>query len=441
MTSISTEANLSQLPFRANETWGGILRSKDIIPEDCALYTAEANQHRYIESPLLDEVYSELTKGVAIGNRGKRDHRLATLCLLNACFEALDYDTEGNMAGVLWRTATSAAKVTRYTRKTFSPKRRRPAVDLLVDEGYVSFHKGGNDPYSFVPGRVSIVLPTDKLDSLYCRLRAEGKYLVHEFGAELQEVILLEKDGLESDYADTPFTIHQRELMVSMNKLNQSKEWSYTKQDGTKRTLSASALVLKRQFKNDSFDSYGRIHCPAQNYSKRERKTLLIDGEQTVEQDFRGMSPTLAYVLAGREAGDKPLELDGDPYNMSPYTRSQVKLAFQVCMNTDSRRKALQAVSSHVQGVDAGGLINAVERHHWQISGLFYRGIWMSTLTILESDIMQQILQHCNGFSIPALPIHDSIVCKKSDGEMVQKFMKRRFEEKCGVSPEIVSSS
>ena len=110
-------------------------------------------------------------------------------------------------------------------------------------------------------------------------------------------------------------------------------------------------------------------------------------------------------------------------------------------MNTDSRQKAIKTISVSANGVDARSLVTAIEKHHQQISSLFYQGIWMSTLTIYESDIMQQILQHCNGYGIPALPIHDAIVCKKSDGEMVQKFMKRCFEVKCGVSPVIVSSS
>ena len=441
MTSIYTESNLSQLPFRENETWGGILRSKDIIAEDCALYTAEANQHRHIRSPLLDEVYTEITKGLKIGNRGKEDHELATPCLFNACFEALDYDSEGERVGVLWRTSTSADKTTRYSRKTFSPKCRRRAVDILMANDYIYFHKGGNDPYSFVPGLVSIVLPTDKLDSLYCQVLAEGDYLVHEFGAELQEVILFEEDDRLADYKDNSFTTQQRELIVSMNKLNQSKEWSYATQGVGKRTLSASSLVLKRHFKNGSFDSYGRIHCPAQSLRKSIRKTLLIDGEKTVELDFKGMSPSLAYVCAGLDAGDRPQELEGDPYHIPGYTRDRVKLAFQVCMNTDSRQKAIKTISVSANGVDARSLVTAIEKHHQQISSLFYQGIWMSTLTIYESDIMQQILQHCNGYGIPALPIHDAIVCKKSDGEMVQKFMKRCFEVKCGVNPVIVSSS
>jgi hypothetical protein len=263
------------------------------------LYTAEANQNRYIESPLLDEVYGEITKDLNIGNRGKRDHRLATLCLLNACFEAHDYDAEDGITGILWRTSTSADKATRYSRKTFSPKCRRPVIDLLVASGYIYFHKGGNNPSSFVPGLVSIALPTDKLDSLYSQVLSEGEFLVHEYGAESQEVILLEEDGLLSNYEDTPFTLHQRELIQSINKLNQSKEWSYTKKDGGKRILSPSSLALSRLFKNGSFNSYGRIHCPAQSIKKGFRKTLLIDGEQTVELDFKGMSPSLAYVYAG----------------------------------------------------------------------------------------------------------------------------------------------
>lgn len=212
---------------------------------------------------------------------------------------------------------------------------------------------------------------------------------------------------------------------------------SYTNKKSEVKTVNTSSLSLSRHFNKGSFSIYGRIHCEAQGLSKRHRRCLTIDGEETVDLDFRSMSAFLAYACVLGDGSESSMPI-GDAYEVEFFSREMAKKAFQICLNSSEREGAQKALrKQYPELVTPSSLISAIERKHTNIKECFYKGVWMSELSMMESNIMMSVLDHCVGYGIPVLPIHDGLVCREQDKDMVVKFMAYCFKLKCHMSPEI----
>jgi hypothetical protein len=443
MTEHFTEHQIAERYLVENKRWRGILRRDEIIDEQTKFYTLKAKQYRHIESPLLDDVYRDLIADLSIGNRGKRDHRLSLLSLLNACFEAIYNGRESAEVGVLWPTSTSGEADNRYKRSLFSSHARKRAADLLHNKGYVRFFKGGNNPRALMPGLVSLVYPEVKLWALYEAVMESESYAVYDVGFDSQETIILRDEHKRlQDYSETEFTATQREHLSKASSLIQSNEWCYVDEHQHTRIINTSSLTLSRHFHQSSFSVYGRIHSEAQSLKKRDRRTLTINGDETVELDFKGMSAALVYAYAGISSRDKiPYVFEGDAYEIDGAPRKVAKTAFQICLNSSSSKSAQKALRTHYpERVDTNQIISDITFKHLKIQQCFYEGLWMTKLAMMESDIMMAILDHCVGYGLPVLPIHDGLICREKDMEQIHQFMVHCFKrECCGVVPVVVA--
>jgi hypothetical protein len=407
-----------------NEAWAGSLRNKGILPEGDYLYTVTGDEECFIESSAVNRVYKEVTVGAKLTGTGRENRRKAVASLLNACFEAINGRIEDEAVGVLWRTSTSYGKRTRYTANVFGSSARKPAVDYLVQHGYITFFKGGKDNASFAPGLISLVLPTDKLEELYDEVSSNDFTIVYAEGAG-EELVLL--DGANKDlinYEDTEDIIKQRTALRKINELNSTFKWKYESKE-KEVVIHERSIVLKRLFKDGSFYTYGRIHCEAQGIPKTHRRTITIDGEETTELDFQCMMPTLAYAETGiSSATGEALELKGDVYELEPYSRALVKKAFSISLNTKTRNSAIKALvsDSNLSHKEAGELINSVLRENKKIASYFFSEAW-KVLNYHESEIMMSVLSACGAFGVPVLPIHDGVVCRAKDVKRVTEFM------------------
>ena len=442
-----------------NSYWASQLKHKELIAETSTLKTLVANQSRYIESERLQQLFNEVTTGIKLTGLAKPNLQLAINCLLNACFEAIDSLSGDYEVGVLWRTSTSGEKQTRYTSKLFSPKTRKKAADLLEENGYIKFFKGGYNSSRLGNGKISLAWPTAKLYSLYEEVVASSFTVKQAEGVDRELIILKGSVTSDSDasnsydekfkystyveYVDNDSTNHQRSVLQNVNKLNQSFNWIYTNHDGVQERLHPWSLTLKRQFLEGSFNVYGRIHCGAQGLKAAKRFSLTIDGEDTAELDYSGMLLSLAYASL-----KEPLPA-GDPYELSGYRRKLVKKAFMICMNTASRRSAIQALSGQKALLDipdveilgasrvAEDVICKLERKHPEVAEWhFYTAAWKS-LTLSESNLMMGILALCEAYTIPILPIHDGIVCRQVDKEIVAGFMIGEFKRLYELEPNL----
>lgn len=211
----------------------------------------------------------------------------------------------------------------------------------------------------------------------------------------------------------------------------------------------------KRLF-NENLSLGGRFyHGGHIGLPKLDRQRLLIDGQPTIEPDFKALHPCLLYALVG-------IHLDpilNDPYKIPLYDRDVVKLAclsfingnrkgfignvtksgnpHNKAMMVEYRQKRITFEQRRSQGLDcdppkkpkwAKGFIKgmpdnikgkdlyrALIARHEPIAHLINSPNIGLTLQNIDSNIMAKVLNILCDQDIPALPVHDSVRVKVSD--------------------------
>ena len=422
-----------------NKDWTGPLRKQGVLDEGEFIYTLEANQSRMIESDIVNQLYVELIKGKRITGTGKENRRKAVACLINALFEAFFYSRkkETTRVGVLWRTATNVEKKTRYTARLFGESARAPAKDYLLENGFIDFYKGGKNPKSFMPGLVSLVVPTKKMEEFLNKVVMDKFTIKQADGADSELILLKDKSGQLMDYTNTEELDRQRNILKSMNDINADYLWSYDDHNGKEVLLHPLSLTLKRRFSYGDFNIYGRIHCDAQSLKKPSRRDLLIGDDETVELDFHCMMPVLAYAEAGLSEGIDAFRLNGDAYELPDYKRKTVKKAFSIAFNARSYASACKALAGEKDVHNyqhAARLLDRIIEKHKLIRHYFFSEAWKA-LNIHESNIMMTVLDSSRHSGVPVLPIHDGVVCRLQDRVRATQFMQFSFRERYSFIP------
>lgn len=202
-------------------------------------------------------------------------------------------------------------------------------------------------------------------------------------------------------------------------------------------------IQLKKVYSNESFEDGGRNYIMGSNVSqdmmKRDiRPKITIDGEATVELDFKALHPRLAATIEGVE-----LNKDFDPYSIElvdydpKVARYFAKWATLILLNTGidfekgrfNVRRAQQALSKALredgkqQGfidsglcpkyIDLKGVIAAVLERNDYIRLWFHepRGLLLQNI---DSRIIDLVIGHFNKLGEIIIPIHDSIIVKES---------------------------
>ena len=238
-------------------------------------------------------------------------------------------------------------------------------------------------------------------------------------------------------------------------------------------TLDGNYLLpwLRRLF-NLNMEHGGRFYANYQNLPFAIRDQILIDGERTIERDYKAIHFYILYALEG-------LQFIGDPYRIKDHEhlRSAFKAlclklvnienlsAFKACI-TKSGNPALQQLNSaykarrevyesyralglkateprkpkalegFIEGLPVGSkgeeLLSLLLERHKPVAHHFGTDKIGLKLQRLDSEIMANALDRLEG--IPCLPVHDSIRCKVSDCEAIDSAMKAAFKEVMGQS-------
>ena len=233
-------------------------------------------------------------------------------------------------------------------------------------------------------------------------------------------------------------------------------------------TLDGKYLLpwLRRLF-NWNMELGGRFYGHYQQIPSADRKRILIDGERTVELDYKSVHIALLYALEGLPVTADPYVIDGHADKRSTFkaicltlvnserlsslkanvTRSadpKVKEAFRTY--TDKRQqyeylralklkatepgkpKSLQGFINNIPSRSNGGeLLSLVMERHEPIAHHFGTEHIGLRLQKLDSELMANALTKLQG--IPCLPVHDSIRCKVSDMQLVTNAMTDAFRE------------
>ncbi len=235
------------------------------------------------------------------------------------------------------------------------------------------------------------------------------------------------------DYADDDTLNLWRSSLDDFNELLGTIKVSWHTPD--KKLAQPPKLKYRRVFNRDSFDCGGRLYCHSvQNLPKTIRSTITIDGEATAEPDFKGLHPRILYLLEGIK-----LPVDADVYSFwqdaqisdelrssrtDEELRNKAKTVQLTALNAKTRRKACGAVKSEegVEYNDVKALYDAMLKHHAPIANYFSSDMGIR-LQRLDSDIMLLVLSELTARGIPALPVHDSVICRERDVDVVTALM------------------
>lgn len=197
-----------------------------------------------------------------------------------------------------------------------------------------------------------------------------------------------------------------------------------------------TAKALRRVF-TYNWHKGGRLYGGWwQGLTENDRRLLTIDGEPTVEIDFRNLHPVLLYRLTNKQ-------LDIDPYRLEPYSRALCKETFQRLMNRSEKQGGADLKRPKVHrppdGMSFAEFIHAYKQHLFGVQNYFGKGIGL-LLQKADSNLALAILEELDGLGVTALPVHDSFIVKLSDQKTLDTTMRRVFASLYHVAPALKSS-
>lgn len=194
-----------------------------------------------------------------------------------------------------------------------------------------------------------------------------------------------------------------------------------------------TAKALRRVFTHNWYNG-GRLYGVWwQGLAAHDRRLLTIDGEPTVECDFKNLHPILLYRVLGKQ-------LDFDPYDLPPYSRDLCKETFQRLMNRSPsqggasiKRPKVFAPPEHISYAK---FLQEYKCHLDEVAAYFGGGIGL-TLQCLDSEIALTILEKLDAAGITALPVHDSFIVQARHREVLASTMRAVFAGRYGAEPQL----
>ena len=322
-------------------------------------------------------------------------------------------------------------------------------VDFLVHKGFINLVIGKNNEYQnqsswFVPSneyereseRVQIRIELAKGSNFLC-LRNEEK-----------EDIVIPSRTLQTSQLISQLSLP----VVTYNQL-----WL-----NNAATLNGNHVspFCRRIFKRN-LNLGGRFYGGALshvNMPKADRRKILINGEPTIEPDYKSLHFSLLYSMVGVDM----FTLFDDPYEgIKGYGRKLIKALSVRFVNsemdvlkrnitrsgnaniqqiaeyksqekwlTENQRNAVEGFIENVPlNTEGTDVVNALFDRHPMIKELLKEPDIGLKLQRLDSDIMADCLLILTSKSIPVLPVHDSIRCKLSDLSEVVRAMKTAYRK------------
>ena len=215
----------------------------------------------------------------------------------------------------------------------------------------------------------------------------------------------------------------------------------------------------------------GRFYGSYQNLPRVDRKRILIDGKQTAELDFDSLHIAILYAQTG-------MPILSDPYLIDGFDRNAIKQVFlrltntsnlsalegQITLSGDPEKKEqfirykmqLDIYKAHKalglrcakpfipdwfhhfiedlpDRISGRELIEAIKVRHPVIAHRFGEVDIGLKLQRIDSEIMAVAMTNLSKEGIPTLPVHDSVICKVSDEDIVRVALERATEEMFGI--------
>ncbi len=308
--------------------------------------------------------------------------------------------------------------------------------DWLMKSGYVEMVKSGFN----LPGysQTSWFVLTEK-GALELETN-EWAFADFKVDRRRETIRLKDADDRLCGYDDTPETMAMRAHMDEINAKLDATEIDtalpltiYDKGPDYK----GRKVRTYRVFNQGNFDHGGRFYGGWwQVIKKHARPKITIDGQHTIEADFRGFNPAVLLAEAAQPIPD-------DPYspivgaNAPEDLRDHAKATLAALLNSrtggteeprdfDSARWGITAEDFRAKVLDAFPMVPAMLGTD--------KGL---TLQRLESDLAEAIMLHFVRQGHAILPIHDAFIVQAHlERELVQ-VMKDTFKARLGQVPPV----
>ncbi|MBO9714995.1 MAG: hypothetical protein J7495_18940 [Sphingomonas sp.] len=244
-------------------------------------------------------------------------------------------------------------------------------------------------------------------------------------------------------FSETPMTQAMARRVTDANRLRAHHTYSFDGERPARLTIDKGHL--HRVFSNGRWDHGGRFYGGWwQGLPSIDRARILIDGEDTVELDFRAYQPRLAFHLEGH-----PLAPADDPYSLPGHDpaiyREAVKTVFAKLLNA-APGVPIRA-SESMKGLFAKdafpAFVGEVEAAFAAIRPWLRTGRGME-LQFIDSEIADGVIEALTVEGIPCLPVHDSFIVPRSAevrlGRLMYEVYRRRLLERTGIAADPVLS-
>lgn len=148
---------------------------------------------------------------------------------------------------------------------------------------------------------------------------------------------------------------------------------------------------MARIFSRGDMKLGGRFYSSIQTMKSEARKYLRFDGDPVIEIDYSSIHPTMLYDYEQQV-------MDGDPYAIDSFARSDVKVAFNIMLNRnggESQTSAAKTIAEeiHCSKEDAEALERAIVKKHQSLSKYFNSDSGLG-LQRKDSKLALYILRH-----------------------------------------------
>jgi hypothetical protein len=245
----------------------------------------------------------------------------------------------------------------RYYRPTYTFRAVIPAIDQLAQEGSIEHNKAAPGGRGF---QSRLRATPDLLKEL---ARAQVIY------KPLELIVLRDADGNPIDYRDNRDTRAMRKRLAELNEALASQQIGLgdriIREGDCLDNGGRAQAQLDRVFHRGDFANGGRFYgghwqnIPAEG----GRDQITINGQPTIEIDYRALHIRLLYQEVGKQ-------MPADPYDFGP--REQAKLALLIAINAKSHISAVRALADALRHdcsvsdpfAAADGLLKAAKARH-----------------------------------------------------------------------------
>ena len=331
---------------------------------------------------------------------------------------------------------------------------RNTAVDRLIEVGYINQDLGDK-----LEGKMTTIVATEKLKDWFI----DNGWSDDKIDKATTSYVTVRKatkkgEGKQYlDYMDTKYSLWLKEKMKAYNELLSSQKIEVVI-DG--ETHPYEDFHLSRPFirhdtdeieldENEDFMFGGRIYGPWAYPNGEVRKTITINGEETIELDRDASHLNTMYqVITG-----SPYQGKDDAYKIfigrTEIPRFIVKkyAAFMQGSEPDYRSTAIRVAKDFRRQAEkkdatqkdidnfelfkewkkdysAKQIIDAYLAKHPKISSYYRRGkLWGDYISCWESDILFEILIDLTDRGIAALSIYDSVIVQKKHQDYVESII------------------